>query len=112
MTTNKLQLKDAKLFREQCYIDGSWQDADNKSTFTINNPATGVKLGTVPKMGTAETRRAIEAANAAWPAWRAKLARERAIILRKWYELIIANQDDLALLMTSEQGKPLAACRA
>ena len=112
MTTNKLQLKDAKLFREQCYIDGSWQDADNKSTFTINNPATGVKLGTVPKMGTAETRRAIEAANAAWPAWRAKLARERAIILRKWYELIIANQDDLALLMTSEQGKPLAESKA
>ena len=114
MTTNKatLQLKDAKLFREQCYIDGTWQDADNKSTFTINNPATGAKLGTVPKMGTAETRRAIEAANAAWPAWRAKLARERAIILRRWYELIIANQDDLALLMTSEQGKPLAESKA
>ncbi len=102
-----LQLKDMSLFRQQCYIDGQWVDADNKSTLAVNNPADGLQIGTVPKMGTAETRRAIEAANAAWPAWRAKLAKERATILRKWFDLIVANQDDLAMLMTIEQGKPL-----
>ena len=102
-----LQLKDMSLFRQQCYIDGKWADADDKSTFAVNNPADGLQIGTVPKMGAAETRRAIEAANAAWPAWRAKLAKERAVILRKWFELILANQDDLAVLMTIEQGKPL-----
>ncbi|MGP1665992.1 MAG: aldehyde dehydrogenase family protein, partial [Rhodanobacter sp.] len=75
-------------------------DADDKSTLTVNNPATGAQVGTVPKMGVAETRRAIEAANAAWPAWRAKTAKERSIILRKWFELIMANQEDLAKLMT------------
>ena len=103
-----LQLKDMSLFREQCYIDGKWVDADDKSTLAVNNPADGLQIGTVPKMGAAETRRAIEAANAALPAWRSKLAKERSVILRKWFDLILANQDDLAVMMTVEQGKPLA----
>ena len=103
-----LQLKDMSLFRQQCYIDGAWVDADDKSTLAVNNPADGSVIGSVPKMGTAETRRAIEAANAAWPAWRARTAKERATILRKWFDLMMANQDDLAVLMTTEQGKPLA----
>jgi succinate-semialdehyde dehydrogenase/glutarate-semialdehyde dehydrogenase len=102
------QLKDMKLFRQQCYIDGKWVDADDKSTLAVNNPADGLQIGTVPKMGTAETKRAIEAANAAWPAWRAKTSKERAAVLRKWFDLMMANQDDLAVLMTTEQGKPLA----
>jgi succinate-semialdehyde dehydrogenase / glutarate-semialdehyde dehydrogenase len=105
------QLKDMSLFRQQCYIDGAWVDADDKATLAVNNPADGVQIGTVPKMGAAETRRAIEAANAAWPAWRAKTAKERAAILRKWYDLMMANQEDLAVLMTVEQGKPLAESR-
>src|SRR5215218_2703320 len=105
------QLKDMSLFRQQCYIDGQWVDADDKSTLAVNNPADGLQIGTVPKMGTPETRRAIEAANAAWPAWRSKLAKERAVILRKWFDLMMANQDDLAVLMTVEQGKPLAESR-
>jgi succinate-semialdehyde dehydrogenase/glutarate-semialdehyde dehydrogenase len=103
-----IQLKDMSLFRQQCYIDGKWVDADDKSTLAVNNPADGMQIGTVPKVGAVETRRAIEAANAAWPAWRGKLAKERAAILRKWYDLIMANQEDLAVLMTTEQGKPLA----
>jgi len=104
----KTMLKDAGLFRQQCYINGEWIDADNKATIPVKNPATGTILGSVPKMGTAETRRAIEAANAAWPAWRARTAKERGAILRKWFELLMANQEDLAKLMTAEQGKPLA----
>lgn len=103
-----LMLKDANLLRQQCYINGQWLDADSKATIPVTNPANGNTLGQVPKMGTAETRRAIEAANAAWPAWRAQTAKERAAILRRWYELLIANQDDLAKLMTAEQGKPFA----
>src|SRR3954465_7454513 len=105
------QLKDMSLFRQQCYIDGQWVDADDKSTLAVNNPADGLQIGTVPKMGAAEARRAIDAANAALPAWRAKLAKERAAILRKWFDLMMANQDDLAVLMTAEQGKPLAESR-
>ena len=101
-----VQLKDMSLFREQCYIDGAWVGA--KKTFPVNNPASGAMLGSVPDMGAAETRRAIEAAERAWPAWRAKTAKERAAILRKWYDLMMANQEDLAILMTVEQGKPLA----
>jgi succinate-semialdehyde dehydrogenase/glutarate-semialdehyde dehydrogenase len=97
-----IQLKDMTLFREQCYIDGLWVDADDKSTLAVHNPADGSELGTVPRMGAAETRRAIDAANAAWPAWRAKTAKERAVILRKWFDLMMANQEDLAVLMTTE----------
>ncbi|MCK5779060.1 MAG: NADP-dependent succinate-semialdehyde dehydrogenase [Rhodospirillales bacterium] len=103
-----MQLKDSKLFRQQCFIDGQWVDADSAETIDVTNPATGEKLGTVPKAGAAETRRAIQAANAAWPAWRAKTAKERSAILRKWFDLMMANQEDLGILMTAEQGKPLA----
>jgi succinate-semialdehyde dehydrogenase/glutarate-semialdehyde dehydrogenase len=106
-----LPLNDMKLFRQQCYIDGSWHDADSGRTITVCNPATGQPLGTVPSMGTAETRRAIEAADVAWPAWRAKTAKERSTILGRWAELMMANQEDLAVLMTAEQGKPLAESR-
>ena len=105
------QLKDMNLFRQQCYLDGQWVDADDKNTLAVNNPADGRQIGTVPKMGAVETRRAIEAANAALPGWRAKLAKERAVILRKWFDLMMANQEDLAVLMTTEQGKPLAESR-
>jgi succinate-semialdehyde dehydrogenase/glutarate-semialdehyde dehydrogenase len=105
------QLKDMSLFRQQCYVDGAWVDADDKATLAVHNPADGQPIGTVPKMGAAETRRAIEAANAAWPAWRAKTAKERAAILRKWFDLLMANQEDLAVLMTVEQGKPLTESR-
>jgi succinate-semialdehyde dehydrogenase / glutarate-semialdehyde dehydrogenase len=99
------------LFRQQCYIDGTWVDADDKATLSVHNPADAQQLGTVPKMGVAETRRAIEAANAALPAWRAKTAKERSAILRKWFDLMMQNQEDLAILMTVEQGKPLAESR-
>ena len=106
-----LNLKDTTLFRQQCFINGNWIDADASETITIRNPATEETLGTVPKMGAAETRRAIDAANAALPGWRAKTASERAKLLRRWYELLLAHQDDLGLLMTSEQGKPLAEAK-
>ena len=110
-STFTLTLKDQKLFRQQGYINGEWRDADSKATVNVTNPADGSVIGTIPNMGAAETRRAIEAANAALPAWRAKLAKERANILRKWFELMIANTDDLALIMTSEQGKPLTEAK-
>jgi succinate-semialdehyde dehydrogenase/glutarate-semialdehyde dehydrogenase len=106
-----MQLKDKALFRQQCYIDGKWVDADNRATISVNNPADNSILGTVPKMGAAETRRAIEAADRALPAWRAKTAKERANILRKWFNLMMENQEDLAQLMTAEQGKPLTESR-
>jgi succinate-semialdehyde dehydrogenase/glutarate-semialdehyde dehydrogenase len=106
-----LKLADPKLLRNQCYIDGRWADADSGKTLAVTNPATGELLGTVPNLGAAETRRAIEAANAAWPAWRAKTAKERSAILRKWAELMMASQEDLAIIMTAEQGKPLTESR-
>ncbi|MEM7225618.1 MAG: NADP-dependent succinate-semialdehyde dehydrogenase [Pseudomonadota bacterium] len=104
-------LSDGGLFRQQCYIDGAWCDAESGATVAVTNPADGSHLGTVPKLGRNETRRAIEAANAAWPAWRDKLAKERAAVLRRWFDLILENQDDLATLMTLEQGKPLAEAK-
>ena len=109
--STSIPLKDPKLFRQQCYIDGAWVDADKGDTIDVTNPADNGKLGTVPKMGAGETRRAIEAANAAFPAWRAKTAKERAVILRKLFDLMMANQDDLAALMTAEQGKPLTEAK-
>jgi succinate-semialdehyde dehydrogenase/glutarate-semialdehyde dehydrogenase len=102
-----LQLKDPTLLRHQAYVNGAWADADCGQTINVSNPATGEHIGTVPLMGAAETRRAIEAANAAWPAWRKKTAKERAAVLRRWHDLILENADDLALIMTTEQGKPL-----
>ncbi|HTZ78496.1 MAG TPA: NADP-dependent succinate-semialdehyde dehydrogenase [Stellaceae bacterium] len=106
-----MQLKDKSLFRQQCYIDGKWVDADRRGTISVNNPADNSILGTVPKMGADETHRAIDAAERALPAWRAKTAKERSAILRKWFELMMANQEDLAQLMTAEQGKPLTESR-
>lgn len=96
---------------EKAYINGKWVDADNKGTINVTNPATGEILGTVPKMGVAETRKAIKAANTALPAWRSKTAKERAKILRNWFDLIMKNQEALAQLMTAEQGKPLVESR-
>ena len=104
-------LKDAKLFRQHCYIDGAWCAADDGRSFPVTDPASGATLGSVPLMGAAETRRAIEAARLAQPAWRARTAGERARILRRWFELMLEHQEDLALLMTREQGKPLAEAR-
>lgn len=109
--STRIPLKDATLFRQQCYLEGRWQDADGGATLPVTNPATGGVLGTVPRMGGGETRRAIEAANAAWPAWRRRTAGERSAILRRWFELLMAHQEDLALLMTLEQGKPLTESR-
>lgn len=106
-----LTLKRPDLLRQNCYINGKWCDADDNGTISVSNPATGALLGTVPRMGQAETRRAIEAANAAWAGWRSKTARERAVILRRWFELMHEHIDDLALIMTAEQGKPLAESR-
>jgi len=106
-----LPIKDKSLFRQQCYINGQWVDADSGKTVEVTNPATGEVLGTIPNMGAAETRRAIETANAAWGPWRKKTAKERSNILRKWFNLMMENQDDLAVLMTAEQGKPLAEAK-
>src|SRR5690242_2648618 len=103
-----MELKDPKLFRQQCYVNGEWVDALNRGTIPVTNPATGETLGTVPRMGAEETRQAIEAADRALPGWRGKTAKERAQVLRKWFDLMMANQEDLAALMTAEQGKPLA----
>lgn len=106
-----MQLKDPSLFRQQAYIDGNWVDADQGASNAIRNPANGEIIAHVPDMGADETRRAIAAADAALPAWRAKTAKERGAILRRWFELIMANQEDLARIMTLEQGKPLAEAR-
>ncbi|MCG8507160.1 MAG: NADP-dependent succinate-semialdehyde dehydrogenase [Sphingomonadales bacterium] len=105
-------LGDQALFRQQCYVDGQWVDADSGKTVEVTNPATGEIIGTVPNMGADETRRAIEAADAAFSAWRATTATERSWILRRWHDLMLENTEDLALLMTLEQGKPLAEARA
>ncbi|OEZ99427.1 glutarate-semialdehyde dehydrogenase DavD [Janthinobacterium sp. HH107] len=102
-----LTLKDPTLLRQQCYLNGLWLDADGGKHADVRNPATGEVIGHVPVMGTQETRNAISAANAAWPAWRKKTAKERAAVLRRWNDLILENADDLALIMTAEQGKPL-----
>jgi len=106
-----IALKDAALLKQQCYLDGRWCDADSHATLDVINPATGKPLGTMPMMGAAETRRAIEAADKAWSAWRAKTPKERSAILRKWSDLQLAHADDLALILTSEQGKPLSEAK-
>ena len=106
-----LNLQDAKLLRQQCYLDGQWQDADGGQSIDVQNPATGETIGRVPKMGAAEAERAVAAAARAFPAWKAKSAKERAVILRRWFDLIIAHQQDLAIILTSEQGKPLAEAK-
>ena len=106
-----LALKDPTLLRQQCHVDGQWIDADGGATMPVVDPATGGPIGTAPVLHAAETKRAIDAANRAWPAWRAKTAKERSAILRKWHDLMLANIDDLALILTSEQGKPLAEAK-
>jgi len=106
-----MQLNDPTLFRQQAFIDGRWRDASSGETLGVANPANGQQLGSVPKMGAEETREAIDAAARALPAWRALTARERATILRRWFDLMMEHQDDLARLMTLEQGKPLAEAK-
>src|SRR5471030_1800447 len=103
-----MQLSDPKLLRSQCYVNGQWLDAADGRSTPVKNPATGATLGTVPRLDGAATRRAIDAAAAAFPAWAAQTAKQRAVILRRWFDLMMANQKDLAQLMTAEQGKPLA----
>jgi succinate-semialdehyde dehydrogenase/glutarate-semialdehyde dehydrogenase len=107
----KLAIDDQSLFRQQCYVNGRWLDAAAGATIEVTNPATGEVLGTVPGFDAADTRSAIEAANAAWGPWRAKTGKERAALMRRWFELMMAHQDDLAVLMTCEQGKPLVESR-
>ena len=106
-----MQLQAPDLFRQQAHINGQWCEADNGARTDICNPANAERLGSVPNMGAAETRRAIEAAQAAQPAWRKRTAKERSAVLRKWFELMMAHQEDLAQIMTAEQGKPLAEAR-
>jgi succinate-semialdehyde dehydrogenase/glutarate-semialdehyde dehydrogenase len=106
-----MQLADSRLFRHQAYLDGAWAEADSKATFDVLNPASGAKLGAVPQMGRAEAKRAIEAAARAFPAWAKRTAKDRAATLRKWNDLILEHKEDLARLMTAEQGKPLAEAR-
>ncbi len=106
-----MQLKDASLLKTNAFIDGEWVCADDGAVHAIRNPASGVEIAAVPDLGAAETTRAIEAADRALPEWRAKTAKERAVLLRRWHDLIIAHQEDLATLMTMEQGKPLAEAR-
>jgi succinate-semialdehyde dehydrogenase/glutarate-semialdehyde dehydrogenase len=107
----QISLRDMSLFRQQAFVGGRWEDAGSGQTKTVINPANGRVIGTVPNLGAAETRRAIEAAGKALPDWRARTGKERAQILRKWFDLMMANQEDLAVLMTVEQGKPLAESR-
>ena len=107
-TTSGVELRDPKLFRQACYIDGAWIESAAHHTIEVDNPATGEVIGVVPRLGRAETRRAIEAAARVFPAWRRKTAKERAVIMRRWFDLMMANQEDLARLMTTEQGKPLS----
>ena len=103
-----ISLQDVSLFRQQCYVDGEWVDAANKQKTEVCNPANGEIIGSVPALGKLETRRAIEAAEAAWPAWRARTGKDRATLMRSWFELMLEHKEDLARLMTLEQGKPLS----
>jgi succinate-semialdehyde dehydrogenase/glutarate-semialdehyde dehydrogenase len=103
-----LKLEDKALLRQQCLIGGEWVSADGGGTLPVKNPASGEKLGVIPNMGSAETRRAIAAASGALAAWGARTAKDRAAVLRRWFDLIVRNEADLATLMTAEQGKPLA----
>jgi succinate-semialdehyde dehydrogenase/glutarate-semialdehyde dehydrogenase len=106
-----MQLKDTALLRQDAFVDGAWIAADSGRRFAVTNPASGAQIADVPDLGAAETKRAIAAANAAYPAWRAKSGKERAGILRAWFNLLMANADDLAAIMVTEQGKPLAEAK-
>ncbi|MGF7129988.1 succinate-semialdehyde dehydrogenase/glutarate-semialdehyde dehydrogenase [Paraburkholderia sp. EB58] len=107
----QIALKDPSLFKTKAYIAGEWIQSDDETTLEVQNPATGELLGKIPRMGQQEARRAIEAANRAWPEWRKKTAKQRSIILRAWHDLMLENADDLALILTTEQGKPLAEAK-
>jgi succinate-semialdehyde dehydrogenase / glutarate-semialdehyde dehydrogenase len=107
-----VKLSDPRLFREACYIDGAWVSAVSGATLAVDDPSTGAVIGTVPRLGAAETRNAIDAAARAFPLWRRRTAKERAAVMRRWFDLVMASQEDLARLMTIEQGKPLAESRA
>ena len=106
-----MTIQNFKLFRDKCYINGEWVEANSKDTISVNNPATLKEIGTVPKCGKEETTIAIDAANTAWPQWKSTSARERSNILRKWFDLIISNKEELAQIMTIEQGKPINESR-
>ena len=106
-----MTIQNFKLFRDKCYINGEWVEANSKDTISVNNPATLKEIGTVPKCGKEETKNAIDAANTAWPQWKSTSARERSNILRKWFDLIISNKEELAQIMTIEQGKPINESR-
>jgi len=110
--SDSIPLRDASLFRQQCYVDGEWIDAASHQKTSVNNPANGEILGSVPALDKLETRRAIEAAEAAWPAWRARTGKDRASLMRSWFELMLEHKEDLAQLMTLEQGKPLSEALA
>ena len=103
------RLNDKTLLQSDTYIDGAWVGGGNR--FAVTDPATGVEIAQVPNLDAAAAEQAIAAAHAAWPAWRAKTGKERAAVLRRWYDLIMAAADDLAAIMTAEQGKPLAEAR-
>src|SRR5260221_1574273 len=109
IATSGVQLRDSNLFRQACYVDGAW--VTGRATIDVDNPATGDIIGTVPRLGAVETRSAIDAAARAFPAWRKKTAKERAAVMRRWFDLMMANQEDLAQLMTAEQGKPIVESR-
>ena len=106
-----MMLSDPALLRSQAYIDGEWLNADEGASFEVGNPATGIVLGTAPDLTAIEARRAIEAAHRAFPEWASLAAHERAVLLRRWFELIMVHREDLATIMTAEQGKPLAEAR-
>jgi succinate-semialdehyde dehydrogenase / glutarate-semialdehyde dehydrogenase len=106
-----MNLTDPTLLHQQCYVDGGWISAGDGGTLAVTNPATGAHLGTVPALGQAETEAAVAAAHGAFPAWAAKTAKERSVLLRRWHDLILANVDDIGTMMTAEQGKPLAEAR-
>ena len=106
-----MTIQNFKLFRDKCYINGEWVEANSKDTISVNNPATLKEIGTVPKCAKEETKNAIDAANTAWPQWKSTSARERSNILRKWFDLIISNKEELAQIMTIEQGKPINESR-
>ena len=106
-----IALAETSLFRQQCYVNGAWIDARSREALEVDNPATGEIIGAVPAFGQEETRAAIEAAGAAWSGWRSRPAKDRARLMRRWFELMMAHQEDLAVLMTTEQGKPLAESR-
>ncbi len=106
-----MQLRDPQLYRQHAYINGKWTDAGVRDVITVQNPATGENLGTVPNLGRVETAGAIEAAEAAFPTWKAKTGKERGLIIRRWYDLVMEHIDDLAMIITLENGKPLEEAR-